>query len=171
LRPAFYMENLLSFVPSIRTHRLMQSCLKADLPIPMVASLDVARVATEKILSRNFSSHSVQTLLGPRDVSMAEVCRILSDFCGERIQYQQLNHGDCEKGFVTGGFSEDVAHEFVEMYQAFNNGRIVTQGIREISATPTTRIEDFLRAFRTLFREDQEEADLSQESKGEEVHH
>lgn len=154
LRPAFFMENLLSYVPSIRhAHKIMTS-LKADLPIPMVASLDVARVVTELLLSREFNEKSVRCVLGPRDVSMMEICMFLSRILEQKINYQQLSDQDCERAFVQHGVSSDVARLFVEMYKAFNSGLINTMSARNETNTTTTRVEDFLRAFRGIFFED-----------------
>lgn len=154
LRPAFFMENLLSYVQSIRQHKKIMSTLLADLPIPMVATLDIARVVAEHLMSRSFSGKNVRSILGPRDVSMAEVCVLLSRILEQRISYQQLSDSEYEKILVQTGISAAVAHEFIEMYRAFNSGLINTQGARDVSNTTTTRIEDFLRAFRGIFFEE-----------------
>ncbi|MBS1971642.1 MAG: NmrA family NAD(P)-binding protein [Bdellovibrionales bacterium] len=157
LRPAFFMENLLSFVQTIRQNKMIMASLQADLPIPMVATLDIARVATEHLLGRNFVGKNVRSILGPRDVSMAEVCVLLSRILEQRISYQQLSDRDCEKILMQTGLSAPVAREFVEMYRAFNSGLINTQGARDSSNTTSTRIEDFLRAFRGIFFEEGED--------------
>lgn len=154
LRPAFFMENLLSFVPSIRQSQMIMTSLKADLPIPMVASIDVARVVTEHLLSRGFEEKNVRSVLGPRDVSMSEICMLLSKILEQRIHYQQLSDQECERAFVQTGISEDVARNFVEMYRAFNTGQINTLNARNDANTTTTKVEDFLRAFRGIFFED-----------------
>jgi uncharacterized protein YbjT (DUF2867 family) len=156
LRPGFFMENLLNFVPSIRQYKKVMTSLQADLPIPMVASLDIARVATENLLSRSFSGKTVRSILGPRDVSMTEVCLLLSKILGQGITYQQLSDQECETEILQMGASEDAAHQFVELYRAFNTGLINTRGARDSSNTTNTRIEDFLRAFRGIFFEEGE---------------
>jgi uncharacterized protein YbjT (DUF2867 family) len=157
LRPAFFMENLLNFVQTIRHNKMIMASLQADLPIPMVATLDIARVGGEYLLNRSFSGKNVQSILGPRDVSMAEVCVLLSRILEQRISYQQLSDRDCEKILMQAGMSAPVAREFVEMYRAFNSGLISTQGARNSENTTSTRIEDFLRAFRGIFFEEGEE--------------
>lgn len=154
LRPAFFMENLLSFVPSLRSNRMIMASLQADLPIPMVACLDIARVATDQLLGRSFSGTNVQSILGPRDVSMAEICVLLSRILEQRINYQQLGDQDCEKILQQSGLSAEVAHQFAAMYAAYNSGLINTQGARDSVNTTSTRIEDFLRAFRGVFFEE-----------------
>jgi len=154
LRPAFFMENLLSYVQTIRQNKMIMSTLQADLPIPMVAALDIARVAAESLLNRSFSGKNVRSILGPRDVSMAEVCVLLSRILEQRISYQQLNDKDCEKILMQTGISATVAREFVEMYRAYNSGLINTQGARDEGNTTSTKIEDFLRAFRGIFFEE-----------------
>lgn len=157
LRPGFFMENLLNFVQTIRQNKMIMASLQADLPIPMVATLDIARVATEHLVGRSFSGKNVRSVLGPRDVSMAEVCVLLSRILEQRISYQQLSDRDCEKILMQTGLSAQVAREFVEMYRAFNTGLINTQGARDAGSTTTTKIEDFLRAFRGIFFEEGED--------------
>lgn len=157
LRPAFFMENLLSFVQTIRQSKMIMASLQADLPIPMVATLDIARIGAEHLLGRNFSGKNVRSILGPRDVSMSEVCVLLSRILEQRISYQQLSDRDCEKILMQTGLSAQVAREFVEMYRAFNSGLINTQGARDSANTTSTRIEDFLRAFRGIFFEEGED--------------
>lgn len=154
LRPAFFMENLLSYVPSIRQNKVIMGTLQADLPMPMVAALDVARMATDQLLERRFEGKNVRAVLGPRDVSMTEICLLLSRILEQRISYQQISDADCEKILQQSGISRGVAREFVAMYQAFNSGLINTLGARDSSNTTGTRIEDFLRAFRGIFFEE-----------------
>ncbi len=157
LRPAFFMENLLSYVQTIRQEKMIMASLQADLPIPMVATLDIARVATEQLLGRNFVGKNIRSILGPRDVSMAEVCVLLSRILEQRISYQQLSDRDCEKILMQTGLSAPVARGFVEMYRAFNSGLINTQGARDSGSMTSTRIEDFLRAFRGIFFDEGED--------------
>lgn len=161
LRPAFFMENLLSFVQTIRQNKMIMASLQADLPIPMVATLDIARVGAEHLLNRNFSGKNVRSILGPRDVSMAEVCVLLSRILEQRISYQQLSDRDCESILMQTGVSAQVAREFVEMYRAFNSGLISTQGARDSENTTSTKIEDFLRAFRGIFFEEGDDKQAS----------
>jgi len=157
LRAAFFMENLLNFVQTIRQNKIIMSSLQAELPIPMVATLDIARVGVEYLLTRNFSGKNVRSILGPRDVSMAEVCALLSRILEQRISYQQLSDRDCETIMMQTGLSASVSREFVEMYRAFNSGLINTQGARDSENTTSTKIEDFLRSFRGIFFEEGED--------------
>lgn len=154
LRPAFLMENLLTFIPGIRQSHKVMTSLKADLPIPMVASLDVARVVTEKLLSLDFTDKNARSILGPRDVSMTEICLFLSRFLEQKINYQQLSDQECERFFLQMGMSVEAARQIVEMYHAYNSGLINTLNARDENTTTNTRIEDFLRAFRAIYFED-----------------
>jgi uncharacterized protein YbjT (DUF2867 family) len=151
LRPAFFMENLLNYIPTIRQSQKIMSSFKADLPIPMVASLDVARVAAECLLARNFTEKNARSILGPRDVSMAEVCLFLSRILEQKITYQQLSEKECENAFIQMRFSSEAAKQIVELYGAYNTGLINTLDARDENTTVGTRIEDFLRAFRGIF--------------------
>lgn len=146
LRPTYFMENLLASVPLIQSMNIMGSAIRADLPMPMIATRDIAAVAARRLAQKDFSGQTVVELLGQRDLTMAEVARIV----GRKIDrpdlnYVQFSYADTRKALVDMGFSDDVADLFVEMSRAFNEELI--QGHRTPRNTTETSFEDFAPVF------------------------
>ncbi len=76
------MENLLAAVPMVQEQKMNGSAIRGDLPFPMIACVDIAERAATHLLHREFASHSVETILGPKDVSMEEATRKLGAALG-----------------------------------------------------------------------------------------
>src|SRR5262245_61342980 len=68
LRPAFFMENLFSFVPMMK-QGFISTPMQPDLPMPWIATRDIGAVAAEELLELRFRGHSTRELLGPRDLT------------------------------------------------------------------------------------------------------
>ncbi len=84
LRAAWHMENLLAAVPMVQEQRMNGSVIRGDLRFPMIATVDIAERAAEHLLRRDFTGHTVETLLGPEDRSMEEATRALGEALGIR---------------------------------------------------------------------------------------
>jgi hypothetical protein len=82
-------------------------------------------------------------LLGPRDLTFAEVTRILGERIGKPdLQYVEFSYSDMAGALVQAGLSESFASLYVEMTCAFNEGTI--QYRRTPENTTPTRFEDFV---------------------------
>jgi uncharacterized protein YbjT (DUF2867 family) len=146
LRPTYFMENLLANIPLIQTMNIMGSALRADLPLPMIATRDIAAVAALRLAKKDFAGQGIVDLLGQRDLSMEEIARIV----GRKIdrpdlKYVQFAYPDTRKAMLDMGFSDDVAGLFIEMSRAFNEGLV--QGTRTPGNTTETAFEDFAQIF------------------------
>ena len=77
LRPTYFMENLLANVGMIKKSSMGMngSGIKSDIKFAMIATKDIALVAADHLVNRDFSGKAVHELLGERDVSMDEVTR------------------------------------------------------------------------------------------------
>jgi uncharacterized protein YbjT (DUF2867 family) len=146
LRSSFYMENLLAALPMIQALQRNASAIDPDLPIPMVATVDVAAEAAARLLARDLSGHRVRLLRGPEDVTMRAATRAIGERLGlPEVPYAQLPPADVEGALVAAGMSAEAAGLMVEMQLALNRGWPFA-GVRRTadSATPTT-LEAFLK--------------------------
>jgi len=151
LRPTYFMENLLSAVPMIKSMGINGSALKGNLPIPMIASKDVAEVAAQELLAHEFSGSTVLDLLGERDVTMNEVTAIFGKRIGqEYIPYVQFPYAEAEQNLLEWGMSADVAHQLVELDRSINEERLIG-GERTGDSTTPTSIEEFARTFAAAY--------------------
>jgi uncharacterized protein YbjT (DUF2867 family) len=153
LRPGYFMENFFFSLGLIKTQGINGSPLRPDVKIPMIATRDIAQVAADQLIARDFSGKSARYLLGQRDLTLAEATRILGQAIGKPdLPYIQFPEEDAFKAMVGMGMSADVAALFNEMYRGFNEGRIVPTRPRDAASTTPTAIETFATTFAAVYQ-------------------
>lgn len=153
LRPGYFMENLLWNIDLIKKMGINGSPLKPDLPIPMIATKDIAAEAARLLLDLKFTEKSTRELLGQRDISMAEATRIIGKAIGKPdLNYIQFPYEDAEKSMVSMGLSPDTARSFNEMYRSFNEGVIRPTEQRSVKNTTPTSFEEFAKLFAVIYK-------------------
>lgn len=144
LRPAYFMENHLWSIPVIRAQGVMGSPVRADVPIPMVATKDIAEAASRLLVEGNFTGRSVRYLLGPRDLTLAGAARILGEAIGRpELKYVQFPEEEARKAMLGMGMSRSVVDAMLEMERAFNAGSIRPTQARDAESTTPTTLEEF----------------------------
>lgn len=147
LRPTFFMENYLASIHLIRSAGIDGSAARADVPVGMIATRDIAAAAAEYLTAPAFDGHIVRELYGPRDYTHREATSILGAAIGKPdLAYVEFSDEDFRQGLLGAGFSASVADAYVEMYAAFNDGRIQSTMNRNASNTTPTTLEAFARA-------------------------
>jgi uncharacterized protein YbjT (DUF2867 family) len=122
LRPTFFMENMLMSIDMIKNMGINGSHIRGDLPFAMIATQDIAQVAVQHMLERDFSGKTAKELLGPRDISMNEATRII----GEKIDkpdlpYSHFPREDYINGMMQAGLSQDMAEQLAELDAGIND--------------------------------------------------
>lgn len=153
LRPGVFMENLNWNIPTIKEHGVIASAYKPDVPIPMIATKDIAAEAIALLLSLDFSGKSARALLGQRDVSMAETTEILGNAISRKLTYVQLSYDEVEQGMVKAGFSRDFARRVVSAQRGANEATMPVCEPRSSKNTTPTSLEEFARDFAQAYRE------------------
>jgi uncharacterized protein YbjT (DUF2867 family) len=145
LRAAYFMENHLGSIASIRKGGINAGAWKPDRAFPMVATRDIAAAAAGYLESLGFEGRNVRYVLGPRDYHMREATRILGAAIGRPdLAYVEVPEADSRKAFVGAGFSPSMADLYVEMVRAFNAGLIKAEPRSQANTTPTT-LEEFAK--------------------------
>ena len=152
LRPAFFMENFLQNVGLIKQKGIAGTPLKADLPIAMIATKDIAAKAVELLTHLDFKGKSVLELLGNKDVTMNEAVRALGQAIGKGgLPYVQFPYEDAQKAMTSMGISQDLARLFIEMYKGFNDGIVIPTEKRSAKNTTPTSIEEYAKEFAQVY--------------------
>jgi uncharacterized protein YbjT (DUF2867 family) len=147
LRSPFYMENLLAGVPLVRAQGVNGSAVDPDLPLPMIATRDVAAEAAERLVHRDFSGHAVRVLVGPEDVSLREATLALGRRLGlGEVPYLQFPPADVTGALVGAGLSPDAAAAMVELQVGLNVRGSFADVRRAADVVGPTRLERFLEA-------------------------
>ncbi len=154
LRPAYFMENIMSTMDMIKTQNMVGTPLNGALRFPMIATKDVADVATELITKTNFTGHTVRELLGPKDVTYNEIVRVIGDTIGKKdLKYIQFPYEDARGAMVKSGISDNVASAFTEMARTMNEGHLTPETRRTPQTTTPTSVEEFAKTFARHYKQ------------------
>jgi len=146
------MENLLANIGMIKNMGMNGDTIKGDLKFAMIATKDIALVAAEHLLKRDFSGKTVHELLGERDISMAEVTKVFGEKIGKPdLGYVQFSAEDAKKWMMDFGLSDDVSDQLIELNQAINDGLLAVSQPRTAQNTTVTSIEEFADFFAQVY--------------------
>ncbi|MER5617294.1 MULTISPECIES: NAD(P)H-binding protein [unclassified Streptomyces] len=141
--PAF-MENLLSFVPVIRSQGMFFSLIDGDRRLPTVAARDVAAVAVRFLLDRSWTGQDSVPVPGPQDLSFDEIARIISEVIDRPVHYRRLRPDEFRAAMSAAGMSDAMVQGMVDMLLAKNRG-LDTVGPRTPRSTTPTDFRSWCR--------------------------
>ena len=145
LRPGSFFENLDQAPAMIRAHGVLADAYAPDARVPMVATADVAQVAAEALLRRDWRGTRMREVLGPREVSHAEVAQIIGARLGNPdLQYVRMDEGAWIEVLVASGVSPAVAPILTELARAINEGRVRPLEPDQPTNRMATRLEDYV---------------------------
>jgi uncharacterized protein YbjT (DUF2867 family) len=148
LRPGYFMENLLMGINSIKKMDAYPSPLQKDLPLPLIATIDIGKKAAEFLHRLDFHKHTIFDFVGPREVSLNEAISILGKAIGKPdLQYLQVSYDDADKALLSAGLKPKTIKLLREMNTAFNEGRIKSTQRITPDHRGKTRVEDFAKEF------------------------
>ncbi|MBB6558289.1 uncharacterized protein YbjT (DUF2867 family) [Acidovorax soli] len=139
LRPAMFFEGLFNLLPGVKYGGSLADAFAPDLPIPMIATRDIADAATAALDQRGWTGHRVRELLGPGDLSHNQLATLVGGVIGQpALAYQQLPYESAAQGMAQAGIAPDLADLLAEMARALNEGRVRTvEGRNAGNTTPT----------------------------------
>ncbi|MGB7728610.1 MAG: NmrA family NAD(P)-binding protein [Candidatus Acidiferrum sp.] len=155
LRPASFMENLLSQVGVIKAFGTMAGPVKGDLPIPMIATRDIGDAAADALLQLDFQGQNTRELQGARDVTNTEAAKIIGAAIGKPdLTYKQMPAAQLKPGFMQKGMSSNMADQLFELADAQNSGYLKALEPRSPGNTTPTTLETFVaEVFAPAYRE------------------
>lgn len=145
LRPGWFMENHLWHLDSIKNMNSIFMPLSGDVTVPMIATVDIAERAARVITGPPPSRPINISLHGPRDYSMDECARIISQGIGKEIRHVQVTPAQAKEAMLKTGASEAVADTMLEMYAGFQAGTITDEVERSPDTTTPTTFETFVK--------------------------
>ena len=144
LRPGLFMENFFRDAGTLTQLGKIFSPIPADKKVPMVATDDIAAVATRALLDPR-PGHAVLGVHGPEDLTYAEAAALLAEAWGRPVEYVQVRVEDARQGMIGAGFPAFAADLYAEMYQAFVDGRMDQAEPRTAETTTSTSLMSFFR--------------------------
>ena len=145
LRAGYFMENTLPQIGIIQQFGMMVGPVRADLPLPMIATRDIGAAAVDTLLRLDFSGQQTRELLGQRDLTYSEVARIVGAAIGKpALAYVQLPAEQVILAMGQMGISKNVASLLCEMSDALDSGYMKALEPRSSANTTPTSYETFV---------------------------
>jgi len=145
LRAGYFMENILPQAGVIQSLGNMAGPVRSDLALPMIATRDIGAFAAEALARRDFQGRQRRELLGARDISYAQVAKIVGTAIGKpELTYQQAPAAQLKPALVQMGMSPDMADLLLEMSEALNSGHMRALEPRSAQNTTPTTVETFV---------------------------
>ena len=153
LRPTFFMENLMMNIDMIKNMGVNGGHIRGDLPFAMIATADIAEVAAQHLLERNFSGKTVRELLGPRDISMEEATRIIGEKIGKPdLQYVHFSREEYINGLLQAGLAKDMAEQLAELDAGINDRLFASGEPRTQENRTSTDFKQFADFFAQVYK-------------------
>ena len=142
LRANYFMENVLTSLPTIVAQGAIFSTVPGNVTQPQVATRDIAAFAEELLLNGDRGRHVVD-IFGPEDISFNQVAQILSEVLAVPVAHVQVQREQLRAGLLAAGVSADVADQLLELYDAIAQGRL--HGVAESGRQGKTTFAEFAR--------------------------
>lgn len=145
IRAGYFMENLLPQAGIIPSLGSMAGPLRADLPLPMIATRDIGAAAAELLAKLDFTGTQAPELLGARNVSYAEASKIIGAAIGKPdLTYRQAPASMLKPALMQMGMSSNMVDLLLEMCDGLNTGTMKALEPRSAGNTTPTTLEAFV---------------------------
>jgi uncharacterized protein YbjT (DUF2867 family) len=138
LRAGFFMENLFMAAETIARDNAVYMPIRGSARLAMIATRDIARAAAERILDRGWRGRSVIELVGPAELTFDGAVRTLGDTLGKKVRFVTTTPDQTRQSLTGMGVPTKTADLFVEMYTAFDAGRVIPELPIQARAAATT---------------------------------
>ncbi len=145
LRCGYFMENLLPQIGVIQSMGFIAGPIRADVPLPMIATRDIGEAAAETLLKLDFTGMQTRELLGARHLPYTEAAKIIGSGIGKPdLSYREVPPAMLKPALMNMGLSSNMADMILEMADALNTGHMKSQEPRSARNTTATTLETFV---------------------------
>jgi uncharacterized protein YbjT (DUF2867 family) len=139
IRAGFFHELVIPLLGVVKGAGVLPSFFPGTLPIPMVGTRDVGRLAAELLLDPAPGNRVVE--LGS-DLSQAEIALVLGKILGKPIRVGEIPLDAIAPTLMGMGFTPDLAGLYVEMIAGVRSGALVFEGThRRVEASSSIEEE------------------------------
>lgn len=144
LRPAWFMENAAWDVAPARESGIIQSFLQPlDKPVPMIATADIGRVASE-LLQQTWSGRRIVEIEGPHRVTPNDIAKGFSKILGRPVHAKVVPRETWEALFKAQGTVDPEPR--IRMLDGFNEGWIEFESGESDSTKGEVELETVLKS-------------------------
>ncbi|MBG7702528.1 SDR family oxidoreductase [Streptomyces sp. MC1] len=146
LRPAFFMDNLLQFIPWIDA--------SGKLPLPtgdgamaMIHSRDIADVAAVELTSGSTENHDL-VLTGPEALTIDQALSRVGAIVGRPLSHIDATREDFLRRYIESGNTSEYAEDIATLYDGIlrpGYGATITDTVEKTTGSAPRTINDFAR--------------------------
>jgi uncharacterized protein YbjT (DUF2867 family) len=114
IRAAYYYSNWDMMVEPVTTDGVLSTMLPADLKLPMVAPVDLGRVAA-RLLQAPIERVGIHPVEGPERYSPSDVAAAFASALGRPVRVEVIPRENWEAAYRDLGFSEAAARSYARM--------------------------------------------------------
>ena len=138
LRCGWCMENFLRQVQSICEHGILSYPMPGDIPIPMVAAVDIVDAALRLLVRPNWIGVEGVALHGPEDLTYEKAAAVMERILERRVRYRELSTNHYVQSLIGLGASAEHARGLAGMFAELAGGISRAEARTAESTTPTT---------------------------------
>jgi uncharacterized protein YbjT (DUF2867 family) len=146
LRPAYFFENFLSQIDTIRDAGGILLPVSGRARIPMVAGIDVAGVAARRLVDEGWRGSSAIGIHGPCDVTFQEVAAAFAAALDHPVIHIKVAEALARETLLRRGFSRNAAESILELYRAIDTGIFQAAERRTPETTTRTTLHEFVES-------------------------
>lgn len=147
LRPSQFMQNFLSFRPTIAGQGAFYAPM-GNGRISLVDARDVAAVAAE-VLTEFGHERKAYEITGPQALSYKDIAEILTGALGKPVQYVDVPPETARRGMLDNGMPDWFADALLELYAIWraNGASEISDAVHHVGKRTPTTFEQFARDF------------------------
>jgi uncharacterized protein YbjT (DUF2867 family) len=127
VRAAYFLENWIPVLGEAKQKGVLLSFLTPGRPLPMIATRDIGRCATDALLDPARGKRVIE-LVGPAEWTPEDVAAAVGKASGREVRVQGLPLEAVVPAFAATGISQGSARLFEEMYRGLNGGHLSREG-------------------------------------------
>lgn len=149
IRPVGFYNNLLAFINTIKTQRVIATNYGGDVKNPWVSPMDIATAAAEEMVT--FAGRKVRYVASD-EISCNVVATVLGAAIGEPdLKWIVIPDEQLLNGMVAAGMNPQVAAGMVEMNESLRTGKLYEDYYRNKPALGKVKLADFAKEFAAVY--------------------
>jgi uncharacterized protein YbjT (DUF2867 family) len=116
-----FMDNALLQAGAIRQGKMFGP-IAPDKKLPHTATRDTGAAAADLLIDRSWSGQEDVPVLGPEELSYADLAAIVSDVIGREVRYEHQTYDAYKDAAMARGLTDAFAQGYVDMLRAKEEG-------------------------------------------------
>jgi len=146
MRPVGFYNNLMGFIPTIRSQGVIASNYGGDAKKPWISTLDIAAAVAEELTSPQ-AGRKVR-YVASEEISCTEIAATLGAAIGKpELKWVDIPDEQLLKGMIGSGMNPNVAAGFVQMNASIRSGELYEDYYRHRPILGRVKIKDFAEEF------------------------